>query len=217
MSFFPHFFFVFSCIYRPLNSHPISFLKKAHMLRAHHFFFFSFTVNVRHICLIFVISFSHSNLSSFFYTLHFRRFHFQRFTHRHFIFTFKCFIFFVFTRPPPAFWRRPTCCVPTIFILFFHRQRSAHLFNFRHFIFTFKYFIFLFSLAHQSYTSRRTSHSFSFNSFIQPHSNTSFNSIHILHSFSSGLPRHLVGDSFPVVSRCLPNHSNRMARRHILT
>ena len=132
------------------------------------FFFFSFTVNVRHICLIFVISFSHSNLSFFLY---------------------------------PAF--------PSI---------SFSTFHFRHFIFTFKYFIFLFfSLAHQSYTSRRTSHSFSFNSFIQPHSNTSFNSIHLVHSFSSGLPRHLVGDSFPVVSRSLPNHPNRMARRPILT
>jgi hypothetical protein len=119
------------------------------------FFFFSFTVNVRHICLIFVISFSHSNLSFFLY---------------------------------PAF--------PSI---------SFSTFHFRHFIFTFKYFIFLFfSLAHQSYTSPRTSHSFSFNSFIQPHSNTLFISIHLVHSFfirttSFVVAPHLVGDSFPVV------------------
>jgi hypothetical protein len=71
---------------------------------------------------------------------HHSGFHRQRSAHlfnfRHFIFTFKSFIFLFFFRPSvvyPAF--------PSI---------SFSTFHFRHFIFTFKYFIFfLFSLAHQ--------------------------------------------------------------------
>jgi hypothetical protein len=136
---FPHFFFAFSCIYCPLNSHPISFLKRAHMLRARHSFF-------------------HRQRSA-------HLFHF-----RPFIFTFTSFIFF-------CFFFRPSVGYPTF------PSISFSTFPFRHFIFTFQYFIFfLFSLAHQSYTPRRTSHSFSFNSFIQPRSNTSFNSLHFVHS-----------------------------------
>jgi hypothetical protein len=135
---FPHFFFAFSCIYCPLNSHPISFLKRAHMLRARHSFF-------------------HRQRSA-------HLFHF-----RPFIFTFTSFIFF-------CFFFRPSVGYPTF------PSISFSTFPFRHFVFTFQYFIFLFSLAHQSYTPRRTSHSFSFNSFIQPRSNTSFNSLHFVHS-----------------------------------
>lgn len=99
---FPHFFFAFSCIDCPLNSHPISFLKRAHMLRARHSFFhrqrsahlfhfrpFIFTFT----SFIFFSVFSFAHQSD---TLHFRRFHFQRFpsviSFSHFNISFFCFL-----------------------------------------------------------------------------------------------------------------------------
>jgi hypothetical protein len=50
--------------------------------------------------------------------------------------------------------------------------------------------------------------------FIQFNSLSSF---FFIRSPSFVIAPHLVGDSFPVVSRCLPNHSNRMARHPIWT
>ena len=170
--FFPYLFF---CVFVHLSSvkfTPHFILEEGPLVACPPFFFLSFTVNVRHVCLIFVVSFSHSNLSYFFIYPAFPSISFSTCHFHHFIFTFKCFIFFCFHSPTLAH----------------HFQRFTFVISFSHLNISF----FLFSLAHQSYTSRRTSHSFSFHSFIQPHSNTSFNSIHLVHFVSSGLPRLLL-------------------------
>lgn len=86
------------------------------------------------------------------------------------------FVLFFFVRPSVVY---PT--FPSISLSTFHFRQSIFYFHF-----------FLFSLAHQSYTPRRTSHSFSFNSFIQPRSNTSFNSIHLIHSFFIRTPSFVI-------------------------
>lgn len=110
----------------------------------------------------------------FFFSLSVTDVHRQRSAHlfhfRHFIFTFKSFILSLF------FFLSPISRIPYISVDFIFNVSLSSV-HFLIFIF------FLFSLAHQSYTPRRTSHSFSFNSFIQPRSNTSFNSIHLIHSF----------------------------------
>ena len=152
---------------------------------------------------------------------HHSGFHRQRSAHlfhfRPLIFTFTSFIFFLFFLSPIS--RIPYISVDFIF--------NVSLPSFRFHISIFHFFCFLSPTSHiplavlathfhsiLSFSPVQILHSIHFTLFIQFNSLSSF---FFIRSPSFVIAPHLVGDSFPVVSRCLPNHSNRMARHPIWT